>query len=134
MATLIEIRNNLELTQRESAKKIGVQQGTYCHWESGKKIPRSLSKLHQLARAFDLTLDEAIGLFDVKARDFSEFGDSIPKNTLEISERLGVSRNIVQQWQKGIASPSIVYAIELSKLLGVSVEEIYKRLQKGQLT
>jgi transcriptional regulator with XRE-family HTH domain len=56
---LIESRHRLKLSQQEAAEKIGVSQGTYHNWESGKtKV--SLSKLHQISSVLHIELSKLI--------------------------------------------------------------------------
>lgn len=61
---LLSIRKNYNLTQAQMADKIGVIETTYNKWERGKIQP-NLASLLMIAVAFDLTLDELVGLDEV---------------------------------------------------------------------
>ena len=44
----------------------------------------------------------------------------------QVAEALGVSRQAVSKWEKGLSSPSTANLIALAKLYGVSVEELLR--------
>lgn len=44
----------------------------------------------------------------------------------ELAEKLGVSRQAISRWEMGTAEPSAQNLIELSKLFGVSIDELLK--------
>lgn len=54
-----ERREQLEITQAELAKAIGVDQSAVCLWETGKTLPRT-KLLPSLARILKCTVDELI--------------------------------------------------------------------------
>lgn len=59
----------------------------------------------------------------------------IEKQTLakhEIAEDIGVSRQTLHSIETGKYTPSVLIALKLARLLGVSVEEIFK-LEKKDL-
>lgn len=43
-----------------------------------------------------------------------------------VAESLGVSRQAVSKWEKGLSSPSTANLLALAKLYGVSVEELLR--------
>lgn len=43
-----------------------------------------------------------------------------------VAEALGVSRQAVSKWEKGLSSPSTANLLALAKLYGVSVEELLR--------
>ncbi|MDE7218542.1 MAG: helix-turn-helix domain-containing protein [Oscillospiraceae bacterium] len=43
-----------------------------------------------------------------------------------VAEAIGVSRQAVSKWEKGLSSPSMANLLALAKLYGVSVEELLR--------
>ena len=46
-----------------------------------------------------------------------------------VAEAIGVSRQAVSKWEKGLSSPSTTNLLALAKLYGVSVEELLKSVE-----
>ena len=46
-----------------------------------------------------------------------------------VAESLGVSRQAVSKWEKGLSSPSTANLLALAKLYGVSVEELLRDVE-----
>ena len=44
----------------------------------------------------------------------------------ELAERIGVSRQAVSKWENGTSEPSTANLIALSKLYGISLDELVK--------
>lgn len=44
----------------------------------------------------------------------------------DISEKLGVKQNTISDWEREYRMPNLKKAIELAKILGTTVEELYK--------
>ena len=42
----------------------------------------------------------------------------------ELADRLGVSRQTITKWEKGTILPSLEYLIDLSRLFGVTIDQI----------
>lgn len=49
-----------------------------------------------------------------------------------VAEKVGVSRQAVSKWEKGLSEPSTSNLIVLSKVFGVSVEELLKNVGSGE--
>ena len=47
-----------------------------------------------------------------------------------VAERLGVSRQAVSKWENGSSEPSTSNLLALSKLYGISAEELLKQVQE----
>ena len=60
---LKELRRDKNIGQVELAKLIGVSKGTISLWENGLREP-TLSNIVSLAKFFDVTTDNLIGLTD----------------------------------------------------------------------
>ena len=54
-------RNELNLTQYDVAKKIGVDRSTVAKWETGQSFPRA-ELLPKLASILNCTIDELLGV------------------------------------------------------------------------
>lgn len=61
---LKEQREELALTQRELAEKLGMNAVTYLHYEKGQREP-PLSVLADMARFFGVSVDYLLGLTDI---------------------------------------------------------------------
>lgn len=59
MNKIREYRVNVNLTQSELAKKLGITQKAITKWETGKSNPRS-DRLYQLAKTFDCSIDDLL--------------------------------------------------------------------------
>lgn len=57
---LKELRENLNFSQTQLAKKINVPIGTYNKWETNERTPK-LEKLLMLANEFNVSLDYLVG-------------------------------------------------------------------------
>ena len=49
-----------------------------------------------------------------------------------VAEAVGVSRQAVSKWESGASDPSTANLIALSKLFGVSAEELLRNAQSGE--
>lgn len=61
------------------------------------------------------------------------FKDLMAKNRWNyttLAKELGVSRLTIANWDSGVTSPSLFYADQLCKLLGIDVTEIFKRAEQ----
>lgn len=43
----------------------------------------------------------------------------------ELADKLGVTQGAISQWENGITSPRIEKLIELAKLLGCSIDDLF---------
>lgn len=59
-----EQREELALTQRELAEKLGMNAVTYLHYEKGQREP-PLSVLADMAKFFGVSVDYLLGLTDI---------------------------------------------------------------------
>lgn len=65
------------------------------------------------------TLGENIKEYRIKCKMTQEF----------VAERLGVSRQAVSKWESGISDPSTSNLFALSKLFGITPEELLKNVE-----
>lgn len=68
---LKELRKKKGLTQKELAEKIGIQQGGYTNWETGKREPK-LETVVQLAKILEATTDYLLGFDDVNLFELND--------------------------------------------------------------
>lgn len=59
MSAIKSFRMKLNLSQRELARKIGVEQNTVSQWENGKRQP-SVENLVNLSAVLNCTVDELL--------------------------------------------------------------------------
>lgn len=59
MVVLRRLRRELDISQVDFAKKLGVTQGTVSQWEKGRSYPRS-SMLPKIAAVLGCTVDELL--------------------------------------------------------------------------
>ena len=60
--TLRDLRNEKNLSQKQLAKRVGVNASTIALYETGDRLP-SLQRLIDLSRALGVTTDFLLGLF-----------------------------------------------------------------------
>ena len=72
-------RKKLKLTQKTISEKINVGQGTLSSWEDGAKVPNILSIIN-LCEAFDLSLDDLLGLKKTPNRSLTPTRSPSPSN------------------------------------------------------
>lgn len=70
-ARLKELRKKKGLTQKELAEKIGIQQGGYTNWETGKREPK-LETVVELAKILEATTDYLLGFDDVNLFELND--------------------------------------------------------------
>lgn len=61
MLRVLEIRKRNELSQSALAKKVGIEQGSLCDIERGRRKP-SFDVLIRLAKALNCSLDELVDM------------------------------------------------------------------------
>ncbi|MDB9526657.1 helix-turn-helix transcriptional regulator [Oscillatoria sp. CS-180] len=55
---LKEIRENLQITQRQLSDKLGVTENTIANWENGRSIGKWLYQIKLLCQALDCSFEE----------------------------------------------------------------------------
>lgn len=108
---LKNIRKYLGITQAELARELGVSAVTLIHWERGIELPN---------RKYHTRLNEFCSRYKDKAEEYlkfnkerNAFGSKVYQvrkllrlTQAELSLRLGLYRNAVHRWEKGISKPS----------------------------
>lgn len=60
-----QLREEQRMSQRELARRLGVEAASVCRWERGVKRP-SLARVYQMLELFDVSLDYLYGRTDVR--------------------------------------------------------------------
>lgn len=113
MESLIKLRTNLGLTQKELAKKLEMTDKAYWSYESGRTEP-NIETLIKLADYFDVSLDYLCG----RQNSNLLFIDSLSKNKRQLIEMV-----------KGLTEDETLIAIGfLAKLSNKPVDEVLKKV------
>lgn len=111
---LINIRDNLELTQTEVAEKLGCTRSAYSIWKINKNtIP--LYYLNKFSNIFNINIDYLVNLSD---KEYIEFNKVIDKK--ELGKRIKQARKKIGFIQDKLASKintthSVISAYEYGK-------------------
>lgn len=92
----------------------------YIH--SGKTPERSEAMQDQREAGPKLPLGDVLKAHRTRCNMTQEF----------VAEKVGVSRQAVSKWEKGLSEPSTSNLIALAKVFGVSVEELLKNVGSGE--
>lgn len=65
---LKKLRNNQNITQKELASFLGINQNTYSYWENGK-VKIDSDSLSKLSNYFGVSVDYILGISDEKKED-----------------------------------------------------------------
>lgn len=68
MNRLKTLRNSLNITQKELASFLGINQNTYSYWENGK-VKIDSDSLSKLSNYFGVSVDYILGISDEKKED-----------------------------------------------------------------
>ena len=88
----------------------------YIH--SGKTPDRSKAKKDQREAESKMPLGDVLKAHRTRCNMTQEF----------VAEKVGVSRQAVSKWEKGLSEPSTSNLLALAKVFGVSVEELLKNV------
>lgn len=133
---LIFMRDNLDLNQREMAKKLNVSKSTYARWETGEKII-PLKHLINFCNLTNNTLDYAIGLTDKKEKlntkiriNKNKIGNNIRKiridNNLsqsEFAKSINTTQSVISAYETGhtLIQTAFLYDICLKYKMSTSL-------------
>ena len=123
---LIFMRDNLDLTQRQMAKKLKVSKSTYARWETGEKII-PLFHLIDFCNLTNTSLDYALGLNDNKEKlnepitiNIKKIGECIKKirinnklTQIEFANSINTTQSVISSYEKGntLIQTSFLYDI-----------------------
>ena len=134
---LKEIRNNMELTQIEISKILGVSRSAYSLWEIEKNII-PLYKLNELSNTFNISIDYITKLSNkntsvntIKTLNKKEIGRKIrvirKKNNLsqeKLAKVFNTSHSVISAYENGIVLIPTLFLIEFAKLTNTSIDLI----------
>ena len=134
---LIFMRDNLDLSQRQIADKLGVSKSTYARWETGEKII-PLIHLVNLCNLINISLDYAIGLSDKKDKinnkvvlNKSKIGNNLKKirvsNNLtqaEFADSINTTQSVISAYETGNTLIQTSFLYDICLKYKVSVNEI----------
>ena len=132
---LKEIRNELELTQRQIASILGVTRSTYSLWEIEKNII-PLTMLNKLSNTFNISIDYITKLSDnknkstyIKTLNKKEIGRKIrfirKKNNLsqeKLAKVFNTTHSVISAYENGHVLIPTIFLVELTKLTNTSIE------------
>ena len=132
---LIELREELNMTQSQMAKKLGVTRSAYSLWEIGKNtIP--LIQLNNIANKFDASLDYLTGLSRKNDTDFKyveldkvEIGKRLKQVRLDnkmtqeaIADKLNTTHSVISAYENGKVLIPTIFIIEYANITGKSID------------
>lgn len=129
------LRINAGYTQAELAKKLGITRGAYTNYGIGTtpSIPR-IDRLEQIANVFDVSVSYLIGETDegpvfkqIEATTFPErlkfLREEAQLSQTKLAGKLKLSsRQVYNNYERGITKPTNETLVKLSKIFNVSVE------------
>lgn len=119
---IAEQRKKLGLSQEELAEKLNISQKSISKYERGDRRP-SYEVLVLMAALFDVTTDYLLGeeICMVGTR-IAELRKGSGMTQGELGEKLGVIKQTVSAWEKGISKVGNDTLITLSRLFGVTTD------------
>ena len=129
-----ELRDELELTQNDIAKKLSVKRSTYSLWEINKNtIP--ISYLNAISNLFNVNIDYLVDLSDIKYLEFKkveinrkELGKkirnarkSIKYSQKELAKKLNTTQSVISAYENGQTKITTLFLVEIAKLTNKSL-------------
>ena len=111
------------LTRKEIARLLGVTPTSMSNVTSGRTTP-SLKLLTRMVEVFGGSLSDYLALPAAESWKLQHFRVAHGYTQADLAKRVGVSRQVVSNWEVGKVPPSETAAEKLSELYGVSAERI----------
>ncbi len=131
---LREIRETLDLTQREMAEKLKVSKSTYGRWETGEKII-PLKHLVNLCNLTNITLDYSLGFSNEKKKtvkivfDMNSVATKIKeirkKNNLtqeQLANEINVARTVISNYEHNRFPIQTAFVIDICRKYNISAD------------
>lgn len=103
-----KVRNELKLTQKEFATKLGISRSNLSDMENGRNKAENINILKKLSEISNKSIDyfiKDINNFESKLKDYRE--NNLKINTRrEMAEKLGVSEQLYAMVERGDRKPS----------------------------
>lgn len=140
LVRLRDIRQDLDITQNNIASLIGVKQGVYSRWESGKEmIP--LFRLNKVCNLLHCTMDYIVGfsqsnkksevIYEIDLNVTSErlkiFRNSVGLTQKELAEVLNTTQSTISAYETGKTLILMAFAYQIAKDYGVSMDWLVGR-------
>ena len=122
---IAEQRKKLGLSQEELARKIGVSRSALSLYEIDRREP-DLETVKKIASLFGVTTDYLLGLAKggntMLGKRINELRRASGMTQEELGKKLGVIKQTVSSWEKGISEVRNDTLITLSRLFGVTTD------------
>lgn len=138
---LTDIREDMDISQKEMAKHLGVSQATYSRWESGKEII-PLSRLNKYCNYTNHSMDYVCGLIPVEKKIIKKYlnldrklvGSRLElfriQNGLfqyQLAEFLNTSQSTISAYENGITLILTAFLYQIAKEYHISMDFICGR-------
>ena len=129
-----EIRDELEITQKEIAEKLSVTRSAYSLWEINiNTIP--LNYLNKLSNLFNINIDYLVDLSEIKYLEFKKV--EIDRKTLgkkikiarksvklsqkELAIKLNTTQSVISAYENGKTKITTLFLVEIAKITNKSL-------------
>ncbi len=142
-----DIRQDLDMTQKDMSEKIGVKQGVYSRWENGKEII-PLRRLIKFCNITSYRIDYITGLSREnkfnrieKEIDMKECGERLRKwrresgmTQKELANFLNTTQSTISAYEGGKVLILTAFVYQIAKEHKVSIDWICGRTEKKELS
>ena len=138
---LVEIREDLNIKQKDIAGVLGITQQTYSLWENGNKII-PLKHLFSLCNYYNISMDYALGLSNIRYYDV--INDKIDKKIIgnrlklfrkdnnitqeELASILNTTHSTISAYESGKTTILTAFAYEICKRYNISMDYLCGRI------
>lgn len=137
---LVEIREDLNLRQKDIADILGITQQSYSLWENGSKII-PLKHLNNLCNYYNLSMDYVIGLSSIKYYNITNkeidkilIGERLRKirkdkniTQEELANILNTTHSTISAYESGKTTILTAFAYEICKRYNISMDYLCGR-------
>lgn len=141
---LIELREDLNIKQKDIASILGITQQTYSLWENGNKII-PLKHLNSLCNYYNISMDYALGLSNIKYYEVinTKIDKKIIGNRLklfrkeknitqeELANILNTTHSTISAYESGKTTILTAFAYEICKKYNISMDYLCGRINKN---
>lgn len=141
---LQDIREDLDLTQKDLADRLEVSQACYSRWETGKElIP--LRKLNDFCNLTNHTMDYVVGFISTEKEiskqkfilDSKEIGQRLKSLRIQngfyqhqLAKLLNTTQSTISAYEKGETLILTAFAYQIAKQFHLSLDEFCGRTEK----
>lgn len=125
---ITELRKACDMSQKELGEKLGLSASAIGMYEQGRRDP-SNAMLIDMEKLFGVTVDYLLGEEEPEETSITDCGSIIKElrkeagmTQEELGEKLGVIKQTVSAWEKGISEVNNDTLITLSRLFGVTTD------------